>query len=131
MTAENFPVRLVNQSGSEMAGEFVFDEMQEHDCCNLTLRYALGELSAKASDYFEAMCEIRKMLESDGWRPHCYGASRNVYPSGMSRDMGRGLQAYKLELGQKGKTANLVGIFATGEDVVPSCVEQQLKFWTT
>jgi len=66
MTAENFPVRLVSQTGGEMAGEFVFDEIEDRDCCNLTLRSAVGESSGKASDYFEAMCEIRRKLESDG-----------------------------------------------------------------
>jgi hypothetical protein len=79
-----------------------------------------------SSDFFAALGEARRQLERTGHRLLCYGASRNVWPSGMSRDMGRGLKAYQVTLGQRGGV--LRGIFANGPDVVPSTVEEQAGF---
>lgn len=98
------------------------------DDCSLTLKYPGGTCSAVARDYFEAMCRIRQQLEAEGISLHCYGASRNVYPSGMARDMGRGLQAYKLVLGRPADGKDLVSIFANGHDVQPATVAEQ-KAW--
>src|SRR5688572_4038061 len=57
--------------------------------CYLTLQCDLGAFEAKAGNYFDALCLIRAQLEPLGWRPVCYGSSRNVYPSNMCRDQGR------------------------------------------
>jgi hypothetical protein len=51
--------------------------------------------------FFDALCAIRQRLEEQGAMLDCYGASLNVFPSGMSRDMGRGVKAYKLTLGSE------------------------------
>lgn len=87
------------------------------------------EVVAHEFDFFECLCRIREALEKTKLQLHCYGASKNVFPSGMARDMGTGLQAYKLTLGQKGSMENLVGIFENGEDVTPSSVEEQARFY--
>jgi hypothetical protein len=79
-------------------------------------------------DFFHALQVLRGKLEPDGWRLCCYGASRNVYPSPMSRDMSRGLKAYRSVLGTPGRTKDLVEIFAVGEDFEPATVEEQLAF---
>ena len=57
-----------------------------------------------------------------GLIPICYGASENVYPSGMCLDMSSGSRAYLW-----GKTGPLclVDIFATGPEVIPSTVADQ------
>ena len=57
-----------------------------------------------------------------GLIPICYGASENVYPSGMCLDMGSGSRAYLW--GKKGPLS-LVDIFATGPEVIPSTVADQ------
>lgn len=78
--------------------------------------------------FFEALCRVREDLEATfGLRPDCYGASRDVYPSGMARDMGLGLKAYKSVIGRK-MDANLVNIFETGTDVEPASVADQRAF---
>jgi hypothetical protein len=106
----------------------MFDEVADRGSLKtLKLRFIHGEVIGSALDYFEAMCQIRNTLEADGWRPLCYGSSRNVYPSGMARDMGRGLKASKMELGRQ--ATDCVSIFDYGPDVQPSTVEEQKQFW--
>lgn len=80
------------------------------------------------ADYFASLALVRRDLEAEGWLLGCYGASKNVYPSGMCRDMGGGLSAYKLQLGQRARTMDLVDIFDTGPDVEPATVDDQADF---
>jgi hypothetical protein len=107
---------------------FVLGEHEYGDHVTLTLQYPPGNITCQASDYFEAMCQVRNQLEAEGWRPLCYGSSRNVYPSGMCRSMGLGLKAYKMQLGRRAALADLVKIFDAGPDVEPSAVEEQKRF---
>ncbi len=79
--------------------------------------------------YFRAMCEIRERLQASNALLVCFGSSENVYPSPMIEAMGYGEKAYKLEIGKQALTANLVSIFDTGPDVVPSSVEKQKNFY--
>jgi hypothetical protein len=83
---ERVCVTLKARDGSSREGIFEFDHDDEQ--CVLTLEIAPERLRAQESDYFEALAKIREELERKGLRPVCYGASRNVFPSGMSRDMG-------------------------------------------
>lgn len=50
--------------------------------------------SARRPDVFDAFCEIRRQLEPEGIRICVSGARVDVYPSGMSREMGGGHMAY-------------------------------------
>ena len=82
---------------------------------------------AEESDFFKALQSIRRRaLEPLGLIPFCYGASLKVWPSGMARDMGRGLKAYKIESGAQ--ASELVGIFQSGADVIPAKVEIQEQY---
>lgn len=95
----------------------------------ITVRVAGEELQAEEGDFFESLCRIREQLESLGWRPVCYGAARDVYPSGMCRDMGAGLQAYRLIPGKPAEAEGLVEIFATGPAIEPVTVAEQRAFF--
>ncbi len=97
--------------------------------CHITLECCGRLLEADAHDYFEAFCKIRLQLELEGLMPFCYGASLNVYPSGMCRDMGGGSIAYRLTKGQRVSETDLVGIFDDGPDIVPTSVSAQRKFY--
>ena len=95
--------------------------------CRLTCVSRGEKFTADATDYFEALGIIRRrFLEPKGLIPFCYGASLKVWPSGMARDMGQGLKAYKIELGQP--AGELVGIFDEGPDVIPAPVNAQEEF---
>jgi hypothetical protein len=129
MAFDHYPVRLISQSKGEANGQFILDEDDGDDDAILKFQYPGGEITRSAADYFEAMCQIRNELEAGGWRPVCYGSSQTVYPSGMCRNMGRGLKAYRLHLGRPAANIDLVSIFDTGPDVEPSSVAEQQEFW--
>lgn len=101
----------------------------ESGCCHLQLSYRGRIIDAQAGDYFEALCRARRELEHEKLIPFCYGASLNVYPSGMARDMGAGLKAYRLTIGQHTRSQDLVDIFAQGPDVIPAYVSAQREFF--
>ena len=127
MSVEQYKVQLVGKANAEATGTFLIDEDSDGDNAKLVLQYPDGEIIGEGSDFFDAMCQVRDRLEADGWRPLCYGSSRNVFPSGMCRDMGRGLKAYKLKLGRRAK--ELVSIFDSDPHVEPSSVAEQRRFW--
>ena len=98
--------------------------------CHLTFRYRGRALEESATDYFEALCRIRGRLEEEKLIPFCYGASLNVYPSGMCRDMSAGMKAYRLTIGKHASPkSDLVGIFEEGPDVIPATVARQKEFF--
>jgi hypothetical protein len=99
-----------------------------YDRCIVAISYRGKTLQAEATDYFKALEEVRRLMEADGLIPFCYGASLNVYPSGMSRDMARGMVAYRTKLGMRAIQEDLVRIFDEGADVIPSFVAQQREF---
>ena len=95
--------------------------------CHVSFRYRGRAIEESASDYFEALCRVRLRLESEKLIPFCYGASLNVFPSGMARDMGAGLKAYRLTIGKHAQ--ELVGIFDEGADVIPATVARQKEYF--
>jgi hypothetical protein len=102
---------------------------ESNERCRILFHYRNSVIEEEGSDYFEAFCQVRYRLEDARLFPFCYGASLNVYPSGMCRDMGHGLKAYRLTLGKQARTADLVHIFEAGDDVVPASVARQKEFF--
>ena len=99
------------------------------DRCSLSFSFRGRSVEASASDFFEAFCQIRLQLEAEALIPFCYGASLNVYPSGMSRQMSNGMSAYRLVHGTQATKNSLVHIFEQGHDVIPASVANQLAFF--
>ena len=81
---------------------------------------------SEESDCFAALQAMRRRLSKRGIDLHCYGSSRNVFPSAMSRDMSRGRKAYKTFIGQPGR--DIVGIFDSGSDIELVSVDDQEAF---
>lgn len=102
-------------------------EIDEH--YRVILSYRDSVVEAEDSDYFRAFCQLRLRLEGERLIPFCYGASLNVYPSGMSRSMGGGIKAYRLTPKRQARIADLVHIFDSGADVIPSSVANQKEFF--
>jgi hypothetical protein len=127
MPEEKFEVKLRTKSGDHMSAVFVYDD--HTDPPTLILRYAGKEITACEDDFFAALCTIRKQLESVELQPLCYGASRNVFPSRMSRDMGGGLKAYQLKRGNHAQMKDLVFIFDSGPDIDPASVAEQEAYY--
>lgn len=97
--------------------------------CHIAIKYRSNTLTVWALDYFECLSKLRLQLEPEGLIPFCYGASLNVFPSGMCRDMGSGLAAYRLTKGKPIHRDDLVNIFMAGHDVIPSSVMAQQEFF--
>ena len=125
---DSFVVHLVSDTGEEAEGVFVLERDETGEDCRLILRLPWEEFVGSEWNYFHALCEIRRQLEETGWRPVCYGSSRNVYPSRMCCDMGQGLHAYRMTMGRPAVLEDLVGIFDSGPDVLPVSVEEQEAF---
>jgi hypothetical protein len=97
--------------------------------CHVTLRYRGREVEASAQDYFDAFCRLREHLEKESLIPFCYGASLNVFPSGMCRDMSGGMTAYRLSRGRKPSEVDLARIFDEGANVIPANVARQREYF--
>jgi hypothetical protein len=121
-----YPIFLIGGADDE-AG--LLSTTEEEDRCHISFAYRDRVIEAEANDYFEALCLIRQQLEEERLIPFCYGASLKVYPSGMARDMGAGLKAYKLEIGVHARTQDLVDKFAAGPDLIPASVKLQREFF--
>jgi len=77
---------------------------------------AFEPVEERAFDAFEALCQVREKLEPEGWRIGVAGAQADVWPSGMARDQGGGLKAYRMTEEQVG------GLVDTFEPVDPATV---------
>jgi hypothetical protein len=121
-------VPLVTSAGDSVGDAEVLLRTED-DRCILRLRRSDFDVTADGLDFFEALCSVRSQLETEGLLLGTYGGSRRVYPSGMGRDMGRGLRAYRMTMGQHARIEDLVGIFDVGPDVEPATVEQQGAFF--
>ncbi|MBQ1782625.1 MAG: hypothetical protein II007_03140 [Gammaproteobacteria bacterium] len=120
-------VFLIGGSDDETA---IFTEEEANGLCRLLCEYRGKVISSAAQDYFEALSDIRLELEKENLIPFCYGASLNVFPSNMARDMGRGKAAYKMEMGKPAGRESLVRIFEQGADVIPSSVSRQKEYFS-
>lgn len=78
---------------------------------SLRLVVAGEEFEAHENDLFGCLTTLRRALEDRGWRICCAGSLDEVYPSGMSRQMGGGRLAYRHEVGRQASHADLVDIF--------------------
>jgi hypothetical protein len=79
-------IHLRDSSGKQLPATVFLGEVEDE--WKITLAFGNNIFTASAGDYFDAFCEIREQLKSLGLLPLCFAASRNVYPSGMSRSMG-------------------------------------------
>ena len=89
---------------------------------------SLPVLEFSGSDLFEAQIALRLQLENIDARLLCAGARTDVFPSGMSRDMGGGRKAYITRIGAPSSRADLVDIFDFAEPKTIGSVEEQKAF---
>jgi len=100
------------------------------DECHLELNLDDGRmLSASGSDYFACLVSIRRELEAEGIVVCCQGARKDVWPSGMARDMAAGLQAYVLTIGRTPLRHELVAIFDPADRKLIGTVAEQERYF--
>jgi len=119
---------IKESNGEEIEGWFELDEEK----INLSLKYNNKLISKQADDFFSALCLIRKELEKENIHVICNGASKDVFPSPMIRDMGDGDQAYRLTLGKPANMDDLVNIFEVDRaNYIESSVDEQEQYYET
>jgi hypothetical protein len=83
-------------------------------------------LETQENDLFQCLAVIRRQLERIGVFLCCEGARRDVFPSGMARQMGGGRKAYRHVAGSKPTQADLVDIFAPTDCSAVCTVDEQI-----
>ena len=63
----------------------------------------VGHFYQESHNYFDALIDLRKELEPLQIKVLCFGARKDVWASGMQRDMGAGLTAYLLSAKVEGR----------------------------
>ena len=129
--AEKISLDILDATGEKFPAEILLWEgdPQHEDQVKLILRFADRQLEQTDNNFFHALVAIRQELERDNLLLNCYGASKTVYPSPMTLNMGTGEMAYKLTFGKKARQEDLVSIFDVGSDIVPATVSQQKNFY--
>jgi hypothetical protein len=124
-------ITVVLADGSRLPAKVVADEILGvgKEIYNISLELGADVRTVESErDFFEALRLLRLDLEKTGALLCCFGASENVYPSGMQREMGPVISAYRMRLGAPALLQDIVNIFEADETVVPSTVEQQERF---
>jgi|SRR5256885_16887251 len=124
-------ITVILADGSRVPAKVTADEIYAQDKEIYRISVEQGSevsLAESEEDFFEALKRLRLELEKTGALLHCFGASENVYPSGMQKSMGPAILAYKMRIGSPTSRNDIVNIFEADETVVPSTVEQQERF---
>ena len=93
----------------------------------VSVRGAFGELTAVASDLFEALADIRRRLETHGWGIAVQGARRDVYPSPQARKVVGAEQVWTVQ--PEGGVPRSVLIFDDAQPSDLATVDEQRAFW--
>jgi hypothetical protein len=98
------------------------------DECQISTIYLTEKLLFCGIDYFEALIKMRLHFENKDLFLLCNGSRRDVYPSGMSRDMSQGLKAYIHKIGFPCLRDDLVDIFEAADLNQIGFVYEQKEF---
>jgi hypothetical protein len=124
-------ITVVLADGSRVPAKVTADEIyvEGKEIYRISLEQGTEARTAESEeDFFGALKQLRLDLEKTDALLYCFGASENVYPSGMQRSMGPAVLAYKMRIGSPALRQDIVNIFEVDETVVPSTVEQQERF---
>ncbi|WP_354687303.1 hypothetical protein [Cupriavidus necator] len=122
------PTLIVPLGGGAPDELIRFEASEESDVCRLRAIYRDQVIDLMASDFFEALCQVRDIMALSGVGPLCYGASLDVYYIDSGEQRGKGMFAHRLIMGQQPEEADVVETFTTGADVCPATVVDQRKY---
>jgi hypothetical protein len=124
-------VGIICEDGTRLSGTILAEEIAD----GLRSRYFVEiecdqKIVRGESDrgFFDALCNARLVLESEGVLLCCNGASEEVYPSPMIESMGPAILAYRTTIGRQALRKDLVNIFDSDNSAKPASVEQQRLF---
>jgi hypothetical protein len=87
----------------------------------------VGNFHKESHNYFDALIALREELEPLQIKVLCFGARKDVWASGMQRDMGAGLMAYLLSANGEGRKPEQ-SIFDFAPPEVVGSVSEQREF---
>lgn len=112
------------------AGETIrFEASGKYAQCRLRAYYRGQVVEATATDFFDALCQIRDMLTSEGLCPLCHGASLDVHPIGHPHKLNSGLLAYRLSMAQSVSEFDIVETFGCETAIKLSTVAEQRDYY--
>lgn len=89
----------------------------------------IKNFTIESNDYFSCLQELRIALEKADFLILCNGARKDVYPSAMTRQMSRGVYAYKLVFERPLSEKDIVDIFdKTNKESIATVKEQRAFF---
>ena len=119
-------VRIRKRDGESVDAQLTYFPEYANPVACLQLRVpGFDPLEARQHDYFECLVSVRRQLETLGAKALCWGARKDVWPSGMQRDMGAGLTAYRL--GDE-RRLDEQSIFSPATEDAVSTVDEQRHF---
>ncbi|EHP41025.1 hypothetical protein OR16_22423 [Cupriavidus basilensis OR16] len=123
----NFFAKLV---GGDEDEQIHFRASGTYPKCRLQGRYRDQTIDVTATDFFQALCQIREVLAGDGLYPQCHGSSLNVYSVGRPHKVDDGLRAYRLSMGRDVTPFDMVAVFDACEaSVLPATVREQHDYY--
>ncbi len=114
---------------SENEQDGIIQTYENENDVEVALRIGNIFIVKQADNFFEALVEIRKVLEKKGIKLLCKGCCRNVYPSSMLLGMGSGRKAYLLKMGEQARMSSLVDIFETCQIEEYASVDEQYNYF--
>lgn len=121
------PVRLV-RGGAESTGTLRWWQSGPRDF-QVALDRPTGTVHGRGPDLFDALVDVRRQLEVDGWLLALQGARRDTFPSGMTREMAGGARVYVLRVGEQAR--DTVGTFDDAPAELLGTVEEQQRHFDT
>lgn len=128
---ETVTVAIICIQGNSFLGELkLFEESPENSSLvQLELNIDGKVLRFSDNSFFEALLQIRSILEKDGLQIKCNGAARNVYPSTMQLSMGSGRLACLMHMGSPAKRDDIVDIFECDDTFDFVSIKEQASFY--
>jgi len=127
MSAESRQLKVLKPDGQIVEVTAHFDVSVDS---TITISFEDQPLKTfRGEDLFKSMILLREHLNLQGSILLCNGARRDVYPSGMSRGMGKGRKAYTLVIGKQARKHNLIDIFDYAEPSTIAGIESQLNYF--
>lgn len=116
--------------GGETNETVRFEASGKSATCHLRACYRGRVIDVTATDFFEALCQIRETLALQGLYPLCHGVSLDVYSIGSSRNLNSGLLAYRLTMGRQITQFDVVETFGCNAQITPATVAEQRDFYS-
>ena len=96
MSIESTVLPMLCPDGSKVKAKVDWESVEYGECrVQIDCKGRVSE--GRRTDYFDALEEARLPFEADGYRLLCYGASLNVFPSGMGRSCTLGIESYQFK----------------------------------